>query len=204
VERGGKKIIVEILAGHIIGVDAANGDILWSFDCKEYQPKVNGINCISPIYYEGEIYVTSGYNMGSIKLGLSADGDSVKKEWVNMDIDTHVGGVVLVDGHIYGTNWDGNRNGNWVCVDWKSGKTMYDTKWGNKGQIITAGGMLYCYEEKSGNFGLAKATPDGFDVISSFKIPKGEGIHWAHPAISDGVLYVRHNDVLMAYDIKAE
>lgn len=71
VERGGKKIIVEIIAKHIIGVDAANGDILWSYDIKEYQgPKPKGISCVSPIYHDGGIYVTSGYGMGSIKLVL--------------------------------------------------------------------------------------------------------------------------------------
>jgi len=205
VERGGKKIIVEILANHIIGVDAAKGDILWSYDIREYQgPKPKGISCVSPIYHDGGIYVTSGYDMGSIKLELSADGGSVEKRWVNMDMDTHKGGVVLVDGYIYGTSWDGNSKGNWQCVDWKTGKTIYDTKWGTMGQIISAEGMLYCYEQKSGKLGLAKATSDGFDVVSSFEIPKGEGIHWAHPAISDGVLYVRHNDVLMAYAIKAK
>jgi outer membrane protein assembly factor BamB len=204
VERGGKKIIVELVAKHIIGVDAASGDILWNFDCKEYQPKPRGINCVSPIYHDGGIYITSGYDMGSIKLGLSADGSSVEKLWTNIDMDTHKGGVVLIDGHIYGTSWDGNSKGTWQCVDWKTGKTIYDTKWGTMGQVITADGMLYCYEQKSGKLGLVKATPDGFDVVSSFEIPHGEGIHWAHPAISDGVLYVRHNDVLMAYAIKAE
>ncbi|MBW8015758.1 MAG: hypothetical protein FVQ82_06195 [Planctomycetes bacterium] len=50
--------------------------------------------------------------------------------------------------------------------------------------------------------GLVKASPKGFDVVSEFKIEKGEGVHWAHPAISDGVLYIRHVEFLMAYDIK--
>ena len=86
----------------------------------------------------------------------------------------------------------------------KSGKTMYNTKWGNKGQIITAGGMLYCYEEKSGNFGLVKATPEKFEIISSFEITMGTGEHWAHPVILDGILYIRHGDTLMAYNIKAK
>jgi outer membrane protein assembly factor BamB len=205
VERGGIKVIVTILAKHIIGVNAADGEILWSYECSEYQPKVKGISTVTPLYHDGGIYVTSGYNMGSVKLNLSADGKSVKKAWFNMDLDVHVGGVVLVDGYIYGANWHNNRMGNWVCVDWKTGKTMYDTEWHCKGQIIAAEGMLYCYDEhksKGGNFGLVKAGPKGFDVVSEFKIEKGKGVHWAHPAISDGVLYVRHENFLMAYDIK--
>ena len=71
---------------------------------------------------------------------------------------------------------------------------------------VSAYHLLYCYDEdkKGGNFGLVKASPKGFDVISEFKIEKGKGVHWAHPAISDGVLYVRHENFLMAYDIKSD
>ena len=62
--------------------------------------------------------------------------------------------------------------------------------------------MLYCYEEKNGGLALVKANPAKFELISSFTVPLGKGIHWSHPAISDGRLYVRHDDVLMVYDIK--
>jgi len=49
-----------------------------------------------------------------------------------------------------------------------------------------------------------KATPEKFEIISSFKVPMGTGEHWAHPVILDGILYIRHGDTLMAYDIKAK
>ena len=61
--------------------------------------------------------------------------------------------------------------------------------------------MFYCYDEK-GNVGLVKASPKGFDIVSTFSVSQGSGKHWAHPAISDGRLYIRHGDALMAYDIK--
>ena len=61
--------------------------------------------------------------------------------------------------------------------------------------------MLYCYGE-NGNIGLVKANTLGHEVISSFELPYGDGSHWAHPTISDGRLYIRHGNALMAYDIK--
>jgi outer membrane protein assembly factor BamB len=134
---------------------------------------------------------------------LSKDGANIKRVWNDSTLDVHHGGVVLIDGFIYGSNWENNRNGNWVCLDWKTGKVMYETKWINKGSIIAAEGMLYCYEEKEGNLALLKASPKGFDIISSFKIEKGSGQHWAHPVISDGRLYLRHGEALMVYDIKS-
>jgi hypothetical protein len=65
-----------------------------------------------------------------------------------------------------------------------------------------ADGLLYCYNEK-GSVGLVNPTPDKFDLISQFKITKGSGQHWAHPFIADGKLLMRHGDVLLVYDIKA-
>jgi len=62
--------------------------------------------------------------------------------------------------------------------------------------------MLYCSEEKTGYIALVKVDPKKFKIISSFKIPKGNGPYWAHPVIDKGILYVRHGAALMAYKIK--
>jgi outer membrane protein assembly factor BamB len=200
---GNKKQIITVTGGNVIGVDATNGKIDWKVANKDISSP-GDINCTSPIYYSGGVFVTSGYNDAGALINISDDGTKATVGWVNPALDTHHGGVVLVDGYLYGTNWINNGQGNWVCLDWNSGKTMYETKWNNKGSIISAEGMLYCYEEQNGTVGLVKASPDGFNVISSFKITQGGGAHWAHPVISDGVLYMRHGDVLMAYDIKAK
>ena len=62
--------------------------------------------------------------------------------------------------------------------------------------------MLYCYEEKEGHIALVKASPKGFEIVSSFNIKDGDGEYWAHPVICDGRLYIRSEDSLMAYAIK--
>ena len=66
--------------------------------------------------------------------------------------------------------------------------------------VIYADGLLYCYAE-DGALGLVKASPERCEVVSSFKVPLGDGPHWTHPVVADGRLYVRHGDVLMCYDI---
>ena len=68
-----------------------------------------------------------------------------------------------------------NSKGKWICVDWTTGKTMWITDWYNKGAIISADGMLYIIEEKSGHVGLLKPDSQKFDLVSSFQITKGEG-----------------------------
>ena len=204
VERGGFKIIVTMLGEHFVGIDASNGKTLWKDAFEDYQDDPDDINPVSPVYFNGSIYTTSGYDDGGALYDLSEDGLSITRRWTDETLDVHIGGVVLVDGYIYGANWENNSKGNWVCLEWETGKVMYEKKWINKGSIISADGMLYCYTEKKGEVGLVKANPKRFELISSFKLPLGDGQRWAHPAISDGRLYMRRGEALMVYDIKAK
>ena len=50
---------------------------------------------------------------------------------------------------------------------------------------------------------LVQPDPKDFRVISSFQIERGQDQHWAHPVVAGGRLYVRHGDVLMAFDLSA-
>jgi outer membrane protein assembly factor BamB len=202
IERGGKKIIATLLAYSFVGVNAENGDVLWRDDLGRYNDDPKDINPVSPFYKDGYIFTTSGYDDGSVMYELSEDGTSVKAKWTEKTLDVHHGGFVVLDGYIYGSNWLNNSRGNWVCLDWSTGRTMYEEKWITKGSIIAADGMLYCYDERKGNMALVKATPEKFDFISSFEVPLGSGQHWSHPAISDGRLYIRHGEALMVYNIK--
>jgi hypothetical protein len=86
-------------------------------------------------------------------------------------------------------------------VDWETGKLNYEEEWVGKGPIIYSDGMLILYEERTGQVGLMEPNPGEFRLISSFKHEEGSGPHWAHPSISDGVLYIRHGKALTAYRI---
>jgi outer membrane protein assembly factor BamB len=204
-EWAGKTMITNMTENHIVGIDAQTGGVLFSYPVSNYiTERIRGTHPNTPIVTDGKIFVSSGYDMGSIQLKLSADGTSVEKVWVNPEFDNHHGGIVLIGGKLYGANWQSNKQGKWVCVDWETGKTLYEQEWGNKGSLSYADGMLYCYEEKSGTVGLVKATPAGFNPISTFKITQGEKEHWPHPVICGKRLYIRHGDILMAFDIAGE
>jgi outer membrane protein assembly factor BamB len=209
VEYGGKKMIVGITASFIYGVDAEDGTILWNYKYYDLETPLwhvwaPVINCISPVYHDGHIYATSGYDHVGVMLELNEDGTDVSVVWSDTTLDCHHGGVVLIDGYIYGSNWKDNSNGQWCCIDWNTGKTMYVREWECKGSMITAENLLYCYEERRGNVALVEATPEDFNIISSFRIRQGTGPHWAHPSIKDGKLFIRHGDVLMVYDISVK
>ncbi len=204
VERGQKRLFVTMLSKSVVGINVDDGRVLWADPYSEYQSKPRGNNPVTPVYHDGNIYATSGYNNGGVMLELSEDGKNVTRKWVDETLDVHHGGVVLVDGYIYGSNWNSNSRGDWVCLDFSSGKVMYEHKWnGNKGSIAYADEMLYCYDENTGTIALVKPSPKGFDIVSSFDVSLGADEHWAHPVILDGRLYIRHGDALMVYDIKA-
>jgi outer membrane protein assembly factor BamB len=131
-------------------------------------------------------------------LKLSADGSQVSKAWSNTTLDPKTGGVVLMNGKIYGF---GDKNRGFHCIDWTTGKTVSSNPFNNKGgNTIAADGMLYAYDE-SGEVALIQPTPGGFKKVSSFKVPFGSAQHWAHLVIHDGKLYVRHGEALMVYEI---
>lgn len=204
IEKSGLKILLAQTANDLLAINTENGEILWNFNLMNYHTGESGKggNTNTPLFYNNEIFVTSGYDHPAIMLSLAEDGRSVSLKWTNPDFDNHMGGVVKIGDSIFGSNWLNNGKGNWMCVDWNTGTTRYETNWYNKGPIVSADGMLYCQEEKSGNLGLVKPNPEKFDLVSSFKIQKGEGPYWAHPTIYDGKLLVRHGEYLAVYDLK--
>jgi outer membrane protein assembly factor BamB len=173
-----KKIVVTIMKNSICGFDAASG---------------------AAVYIDGYLFCTSGYGLGSKMLKLSADGNRVTEEWKNASCDPKIGGVVVLNGRIYGT---GDRNRKFFCLDWKTGKELFSIRDLAPANIIANDGLLYVYSE-SGKVSLIEPKTDRFNIISSFPVPYGTNTHWAHLVIKDKKLYVRHGSSLMVYDIAA-
>ena len=191
--HNGRKILATHTASHLIGLDAATGELLWS----RHQPNTWSVHANTPIYHDGELFYFSGYGQGGAKIRLSRDGSSVSEVWTTKTLDSRMGGAVLVDGYLYGS---GDNNREWRCLDWTTGKEMYVSDEIGKGAVIYAEGMLYCYSDR-GELALVRADPSGFRVVGKTLVSLGSEQHWAHPMIHDGVLYVRHGRALIAYDI---
>ena len=199
--EGGLKLIINVTGTYVIGVNAADGEIYWKVDYGSLEKGMMGsdINPVTPLVKDREVFVTSGYNHAGVMLVMSDDFRSASVKWISKDMDVHHGGVVEVDGYIYGSNYTSIKKGNWVCLDWDSGELKYEQEWQTKGQIISSGGMLFCYDERRGNMALVEASPEGFQPLSEFTVLHGNGPHWSHPSIYDGKLYLRHGTSLLAY-----
>ena len=195
IERGNKKIFITQTESFVFGLDAANGELLWSYS----QPNRWSVHANTPVYHDGMLYVFSGYGQGGVMLKLSENGDSVEKIWKDEKLDSKMGGVVLVDGRIYGS---GDNNKCWLCLDWNTGDVLYESKMMKVGNIIYADGLLYLYGQ-GGKVAIVDPASDDYNPISTFNVPYGEKYHWAHLVIHNKRLYVRHGESLMVYDISA-
>jgi outer membrane protein assembly factor BamB len=194
-EFGGFRQILSMSSKVVFGVDADTGRLLWSVEHGNRREN----SATDPIFHKGHVFASTGYGKGSTVVRLQAGADGVKAEraWTSRLMDNHHGGAVLLDGYLYGA---GHEARGWFCLDFMTGKPAWNAK--GKGSLTYADGMLYCLDER-GTMSLVKATPKRFEVVSSFPVPRGgEGLHWAHPVVCGGRLYVRHADKLFAYDIR--
>jgi outer membrane protein assembly factor BamB len=199
------RYILAATATTLIALEPATGKVAWTFQyydgAKWDQPGL--IWTDTPTFKERDIFLSMGYDYRNVMIQMNEEGTSVTEKWSNLTLDNHHGGLVELDGFIYGSNWISNNKGKWVCMNWESGEVKYETDWINKGSMVYADGMLYVMEEKSGTVGLVKPDPQGFQLISSFKLQGGSGPFWSHPFIANGKLYLRHGEVLFVYNIKA-
>jgi len=192
-EHNGRKMLATHSESNLMGFDAATGKMLWS----HYHQNEWSVHPNTPLYHDGMLFYLSGYGSGGGMLELSSDGSSVKQLWKQKNMDSRMGGAVVVEGYIYGSG-DSRL---WSCIDWHSGEELYTSRELGHGVVIYADGMLYCYSQR-GELALVAPDPSGFKVVSQTKVALGSEQHWAHPVIYDGVLYVRHGRALVAYKVK--
>ena len=196
---GGKRQLVTAMQKTIVSVDAKTGKLLWTH---QHETK-NDQNVTSPIYWDGRLFASSGHGTGGRLLALSPDGASVTEAWLNKDLDNCHGGVVLRDGCFFGSGCRLFGKG-FVCVDFATGKTLYNEKSLGKVSITYADGMLYCLSDRA-RMSLVEANRTACRIVSQFDLPKeSRELCLSHPVVCGGRLYVRHWNNLYVYDVRAE
>ena len=200
-EAGGKRQYVRLFEKQVVGVAADSGDLLWSSEWKGRTATIP-----TPIISGDEVFVTTGYGVGSKLLKIGAGGE-VEEKWSNSTMKNKHGGVVKVGDHLYGFS----EGGGFVCLDWKTGELVWNEKGqltSNNGAVCVADGMLYCQSE-SGDVFLIPATPDGFELKGSFTLEpqsKSRDSHkgkvWTVPVVLDGKLFLRDQEFVHCYDVR--
>jgi prepilin-type processing-associated H-X9-DG protein len=201
-EIGGVRQYLQVLGRGAVGVEAETGRFLWGYN----RIASNVANVTAPTVRGNFVFVTTAYHIGSALLEIVRDGDRWRADEVYFlgpgDFLNHHGGVVLVDGHIYGGH--GANRGDPACIDLATGKICWKSRApaiGSAGVLYADGHVIFRYDR--GEVLLVEASPDEMRVKGRFTAVKGEGPAWPHPVIHQGKLYLRHGDVLACYDVRA-
>jgi outer membrane protein assembly factor BamB len=197
----GRKVYIQTTAGGALGVDAAQGRLLWTYPIDKTVAVIP-----TPIVRDDLVFFSAGYKRGGALLRqVPGPGGGVTVEEVYglvPDLANKHGGIVLVGDHLYG---DSDDKGIPFCAELGSGKLAWKQRGSGKGSaaILAADGHLYV-RYASGMLALVKADPVGYAEVASFQVPgSGDRPSWAHPVILDGRLYLREGDEILCYDVTA-
>jgi outer membrane protein assembly factor BamB len=167
-----------------------------------------GINCSTPIFKDGLIFAASAYGAGggAVKLTKDESGKITADEvYFTSSMQNHHGGMIVIDGCLYGAN--GGNGGGYLacCLDFQTGDTLWRDRKGPKGALLLAGDRLYLRNEDDGQMLLIEPSRDGLLERGRFDQPdRSSAKAWAHPIVANGKLYIRDQGLLLCYEVSAK
>ncbi|HVC98934.1 MAG TPA: PQQ-binding-like beta-propeller repeat protein [Pirellulales bacterium] len=197
VEAEGVKQYVQFLQKGVVGVDAKTGKFLWRYDATS---KGSPANIPTPVAHEGQVYSGTGRGgAGLVKLRADNGQFTAEQVYFEKGLPTAIGGAVLLDGFLYGTNGQ-----SLICAEFATGKVRWQDRCIGTGAVCYADGCLYIHGEK-GDVALVEAKPDAYHELGRFTPPdqpdRGRSQAWAYPVVSGGRLFVRDLGTLWCYDV---
>jgi outer membrane protein assembly factor BamB len=197
-----RKIFVTFSAYHLMGIDTETGELLWSHlqnntPPDKREPGIGDTHCNGIIFEDGFIYYAAGDGNCGVKLQLSDDGTTINEIWRQPDFDGYMGGIVKLANSIYGC---GTAKKELKSINASTGITTDSLKIGT-GALIAADDKLFYYNQR-GQLSLVSYNSGKMKQENVFRITRGSKEHFSHPVIKNGILYQRHGDSLMAFDIR--
>jgi outer membrane protein assembly factor BamB len=197
-EASGVRQYIQFLGPGLMGVSAKDGKLLWF-----YNKHIGSISAACPIFHEGCVFSTASGDEeagGDVLLRLTANGAGVRPQRVYLvrNLMNFHGGVVRIGEYLYGTS-----NSALICLDFKTGDRKWRERSVGSGSVMAADGHLYV-RGVQGTVALVEATPEGYKEKGRFRQPdRSRFPAFCHPVVAGGRLYLRDDDLLLCYDIKA-
>jgi outer membrane protein assembly factor BamB len=198
VRINGRRLLLQCSLRHVFGADADTGELLWSRPL----PTRYSVIATTPVWTGDGVFVTAPDGSGGAlyRLRLHNQRIAVQEAW-RTDLDACQGGVVHVNGTLYGARYRQARR--WVALDAQTGAVRYELQGLAKGAPLWADGRLYCLAE-DGEVALLKPTATEFEFAGRFRlVPQRVNDAWTHPVIANGRLFLRYHDTLFCFEIRA-
>ncbi len=183
----GARQIAFINAYALVGLAVDDGEELWRFPWKTRWD----VSAATPLFMPPDRIFISSENKGAV-VRVRANG--VDEVWQNSKLKNHFGTSIHIDGHLYGFDSSILK-----CIDASNGEERWKARGYAKGTLISAAGHLIVLGEQ-GNLGLVEATSTEF--VERANVPLMKGRCWTVPSLSDGVLYVRDEEEIVAVDLR--
>jgi outer membrane protein assembly factor BamB len=194
---GGVKQYLYLTMNKVIGVAAADGQLLWN---SPFTARMAAAP--SPLYVgDGKVFVTSGYEAGSVMYQIKKSADSFSADILfkltSAQFNSEVHTPILHQNHLFAVS--SKKRGQFTCLDlngkivWQSPVVSGDpagTRSFELGGFMLADGMFYILDGESGILRLVEANTTEYKELASAQILEGHDV-WGPPALSDGKLIIR-------------
>jgi outer membrane protein assembly factor BamB len=192
---GGTKQIVEETEKMVVGVNAADGKLLWQIP---FQGQRMSNNAPTPVV-DGETVFFTGNGRGTraVKVEKQGDAFTAKELWSNPQLATQWNTPVLKDGYLYGIS----ERGNLFCINARDGKTAWtdSNRLSAFGEVVDAGSVLLALSEQ-GDLIVFKPDPAKLDQVAKIKVSQSQT--YSYPVLSGNKLYIKDQQSLMMYTIE--
>jgi outer membrane protein assembly factor BamB len=177
-------------------VDPSNGQEVGFF---RWRARMNAsVNAATPISVGNEIFLSAEYGTGATLLRWNQN--QLEPVWKSQEaLSCHFNTPVAVDGHLIGI--DGRQEGGAQlrCIEWKSGQPTWSKEGFGCAALIRVGPTIVATTEE-GELILFEANPKAYQERGRQRI--GTAPTRAHPALANGLLYLRTPDQLLAVDLR--
>jgi outer membrane protein assembly factor BamB len=192
---GGVPQAIYFTAQRAVGVDTRDGRQLWSYD----RVANRTANIATPIVRGNRVFLSSDYGTGAALLELTAAGGSVsaKEVYFTNEMRNHHASSILIGDHLYGFS-----SAILTAMRFDTGEVSWRDRSVGKGSVVFADDRLYLFSER-GVVGLAEANPQGYREHGRFTLETGSRPTWSHPVVANGKLYLRDQDTIYAFDVRA-
>jgi outer membrane protein assembly factor BamB len=181
----GTRQVITITQGKLVGVDAANGMLLW----ERPFAIANFTNSVTPVMY-GQTLIVSGNGGPTTALSIAKKGNEWVTEtvWENADIPLRMSDAVIAGDVLFGMTT--KNSGQYFAVDAKTGKTLWTSE-GRQGQhaaIARAGDLLLSLED-DGELVVARNSKTAFEPIHRYKV--SDAATWPQASYSGNRIFVK-------------
>jgi outer membrane protein assembly factor BamB len=183
---GGTRQVITFSQENLVGVDAANGQLLWRVPFTARSTT----NSITPLVYGGETVIVSGQGKPLTAYTISKRNNQWAAElaWENPQLSMSFSNPVLVGDAVF--SMSPLNSGQFFWADAKTGKTLWTStpRQAGNAAIVRAGNLLLVLKDDA-QLIVARSTPGGFEPLITYTV--ADSATWPAPAISGNRIFIK-------------